>query len=82
MIKNIATKVRGVLADCPSKVLAVGKYKGWHLDQTPLSYQKWAKSEGYPETLFVSDKSPNTNLNYEWWEPMCEPKIDENGNLI
>lgn len=57
MIKNIATKVRGVLADCPSKVLAVGKYKGWHLDQTPLSYQKWAKSEGYPETLFVRNKT-------------------------
>ena len=41
------------LADCPCRELAVGKYKGRSLETTPISYQKWVQSLGYPESMFV-----------------------------
>ena len=59
------------LANCPSRVLAVGKHKGEYLDKVCLSYQRWTQSIGYPESLFVKEDTQVgdyceevTNSNY------------------
>ena len=43
---------KAVLADCPNKRLTVGKHRGKYLADTPIGYQQWAQSIGYPDSLF------------------------------
>jgi hypothetical protein len=51
-----------VLADCPHKRLAVGKHRGWYLTECPINYQRWAQSQGYPDSLFERVKTDEQSM--------------------